>query len=399
VSGPTLAQALRNAKTTNVDDDGIEPFRVEWPIGENNILEEERMTPETRFAVLGGGNGGQSLAGDLAERGFHVTALYDRFSQAIEAVKERGGVELVGPVRSGFGKVDLVTSDIGEAVAAGDVLMVVVPAFAHEWMAEAMAPHLRDGQTVVLVPGYLGSTLLFRRIFDAQCVQARVTLAETVSLPYATRLVGPAQAGIKGIKKVLFFAALPKEETARVIEILKPALPQLIAVESVLATGLNVSNAIGHVPTYLLNLGRIEDDMPSGHFDWHNWATPRVKKVSEAIDRERVRVAQALGVPGYSKAELSQLQYAGEPWKIIQPTGDIPESSATVPPRYITEDVPHGLVPVALLGRLLAVPTPVTDSLIDLASTIDEVDYWQKGRTLEKLGLAGLAPDEIRALV
>ncbi len=354
---------------------------------------------EHLFSVLGGGNGGQSLAGDLAERGFHVAAIFDRFPQAVAAVGQRGGVELVGPVRSGFGKIDLATSDLGQAVAAGDVLLVVVPAYAHEWMAENMAPHLRDGQTVVLVPGYPGSSLIFRRIFRQKGVTARVLIAETVSLPYATRLVGPAQAGIKGIKRVLQIAALPHGDTARVLDVLKPALPQLEPTDNVLVTAMNVSNPIGHVPTYLLNLGRIEGAMPKGHFDWHDWATPRIKKVSIGIDNERVQVAAALGVHAYTKAELSQMQYAGEAWKIIQPAGEIPASSETIPDRFITEDVPHGLVPVASFGRILGVPTPVIDSLIWIACTVQGVDYWKEGRTLEKMGLAGLSVDQIKQSV
>jgi opine dehydrogenase len=158
-------------------------------------------------------------------------------------------------------------------------------------------------------------------------------------------------------------------------------------------------NPIGHVPTYLLNLGRVESALPTGHFDWHDWETPKIKKVSHAIDTERVRVAEAMGVRAYSDVELTHMWYAGEPWKIIQPTGAIPQNSETVPLRYIVEDVPHGLVPTASLGRLLGIPTPVTDSLINLASSIQGVDYWQEGRTLDKLGLAGLTVDEIKALV
>ena len=58
------------------------------------------MEHAAKFVIIGAGNGGQSLAGDLAERGFHVAALYNRFPEALEHVQQRGGVELVGPVRS-----------------------------------------------------------------------------------------------------------------------------------------------------------------------------------------------------------------------------------------------------------------------------------------------------------
>ena len=107
---------------------------------------------------------------------------------------------------------------MGEAVRSGDVLFVVVPAFAHEWIAEQVAPHLQDGQIIVLTPGYFGGTLVFRKIFQERGVDAKVTLAEVPSLPYATRIIGPAQVGIKGIKKRLLLAALPATETDRVLQ-------------------------------------------------------------------------------------------------------------------------------------------------------------------------------------
>jgi opine dehydrogenase len=35
---------------------------------------------------------------------------------------------------------------------------------------------------------------------------------------------------------------------------------------------------------------------------------------------------------------------------------------------------------------MLGVPTPVTDALIALASILNEENYWELGRTVEKLG-------------
>lgn len=357
------------------------------------------MSNGLKYVILGGGNGGQSIAGDIASRGAEVAALYDRFPEAVAGVAKRGGVELLGPVRNGFGKVALVTSDIGKAVSAGNVLLVVVPGFAHEWMAENMAPHVRTGQIVVIVPGYTGSSLIFRKIWKKLGAAPGVVIAETASLPYATRLVGPGQAGIKGVKRVLEVAALPSTDTQRVIDALQPAFlaPHFEAADNVLGAGINNINPMDHVPFYLLCLGRIEGAMPTGHFDWHDWMTPRVKLVAKALDRERREVAAALGVKAYVKEELAFKWYAGEPWKIIQPTGEIAQSSETVPSRYVTEDVPHGLVPIASLGRAMGVATPVTDSLITIGSTIMGVDYWKEGRSLQRLGLEGLSPDQIRA--
>jgi len=44
--------------------------------------------------------------------------------------------------------------------------MVVVPAFAHAFIAEECAPYLRDGQIVVLNPGRTGGALEFRHVLQ-----------------------------------------------------------------------------------------------------------------------------------------------------------------------------------------------------------------------------------------
>ncbi len=71
----------------------------------------------------------------------------------------------------------------------------------------------------------------------------------------------------------------------------------------------------------------------------------------------------------------------------------------TVYNRYITEDIPMSLVPIASLGRLVGVPTPAIDSIILLGSILHGVDYWAEGRTVESLGLAGKSLKEIRRYV
>ena len=67
--------------------------------------------------------------------------------------------------------------------------------------------------------------------------------------------------------------------------------------------------------------------------------------------------------------------------------------------RYIFEDVPMSLVPIASLGRALGAATPTIDMIIDLANLLHGVDYRSSGRTVEKLGLAGLSVKEILEVV
>jgi opine dehydrogenase len=67
--------------------------------------------------------------------------------------------------------------------------------------------------------------------------------------------------------------------------------------------------------------------------------------------------------------------------------------------RYLSEDVPYGLVPIASLGNLAGVETLITKAIIMLASVINKTNYWQEGLTVEKLGFDGLSPREIFGLL
>ncbi len=112
-----------------------------------------------KFCVLGAGNGGLAVAGHLVLKGFQTT-IFNRSQFRLSAVRARGGIELEGEVE-GFAPIELATTDAGEAIREADVLMVVVPANGHRFMAERTAPHLRDGQVVLLNPGRTGERLSF----------------------------------------------------------------------------------------------------------------------------------------------------------------------------------------------------------------------------------------------
>ena len=55
--------------------------------------------------------------------------------------------------------------------------------------------------------------------------------------------------------------------------------------------------------------------------------------------------------------------------------------------RYITEDVPTGLVPLSSLGKRLNIPTPTINSIIGLANALFNFDFYKNGRTMEKVGI------------
>jgi len=62
--------------------------------------------------------------------------------------------------------------------------------------------------------------------------------------------------------------------------------------------------------------------------------------------------------------------------------------------RYITEDIPMSLVPIAALGQSYGVSVRGIDSIIRLACIIHRTDYWRRGRTLDRLGIDQMSVSE-----
>jgi opine dehydrogenase len=343
------------------------------------------------------------MAAHLALLGCRVT-LYNRTPERVAAIKARGGIDLEnadGP--RGFGRLACVTSDMAEALAEADLVMVVVPSSAHADIARAVAPHLRDGQIIVLHPGRTFGAIEFHKVLCDQGCKADVTVSEAETFIYASRSDGPAQARIFRIKEAVPVAALPATRTPRVLESLHPAYPQYIDGGSVLHTGLNNMGAIFHPALTLLNAGRIE----STHGDYQFYiegVTPSVARVLEVLDRERVTVAASLGIRGRTALEWLKLAYDANGEDLNEAIHNQPgyfgiKAPSTLNHRYIFEDVPMSLVPIAALGQHFGVSVRGMDSIIRLACIIHRTDYWRRGRTLEKLGIDKLSVSELTQFV
>jgi opine dehydrogenase len=357
------------------------------------------------FTVIGAGHGGKAMAAHLALMGFSVT-LYNRTPERVEIIKKRGGIELESEQEGGphgFGKLAKVTSDIGDALKRSDVIMVVLPSSAHADIAKASAKHFRDGHIVILHPGRTCGALEFSKVIRDNGCKADVTIAEAETFIYASRSDGPAQARIFRIKEAVPLAALPATQTQKVLDVIQEAYPQFIDGVDVLHTGLNNMGAIFHPALTLLNAGWIE----STHGDYEFYidgASPSVSRMLEVLDRERVTVASALGIRARTALEWLKLAYDTTGEDLHDAIHNQPgyygiKAPSTLNHRYLFEDVPMSLVPIASLGIRYGVSVRGMESLIRIASIIHQTDYWRRGRTVEKLGLAEWSVSELTRFV
>lgn len=361
----------------------------------------ENNKNDISFAVIGGGHGGQGMAAYLAYFGQKVN-LYNRTITKLEKVIEQGYIEMEGCI-SGRGYLDIVTDDIERAINGADVVMVALPASAHKDIANLIAPYVSSGQYIVLNPGRTGGALEFKNIIRSKNPGKNVCIVEAQTLLFACRVIEEGKVAMLSRKNEVKVAALPAIRTKEFISVINYIIPEFIEAGSVLDTSFNNIGAILHPIPTILNCGRIESTR--GDFMYYiDGITPSVEKIIEEVDNERMQIAYALGAEVISLREWLGYTYDAYGDTLCEALSNVKgywgiKAPSTMDNRYIFEDVPQSLVPIAKMGRYLGIKTPIIDSMIHLASIMHDKDYFYLGRSVEDMGLGGLSVEEIKSYV
>lgn len=363
-------------------------------------------TMKRPVTVLGAGNTGCAVAANLALRGYEVI-LGDlpTFEWALEPIRGSREIRLDGVSERGAGRLAAVTSDLGEALECSELILLIVPAYGHRPFAEALAPHLRAGHTLVLTPGTLGTLEFVQVLRRAGCDPLRegITLAETDTAPYVCRKTAPNAAHIWGVVSGLGTAVYPVSETGRVLTELgalftvdgrQRSREAVLPYPNVLACGLSAMNPVVHPPGVLMNAGRVEYSRGEFYF-YEEGVTPAVCDVILSLDEERRAIGRALGfrlLPVHEAFHQAGFGPQGDLWSVINGSRMLTQLRApgAVNTRWLTEDVPYGLAAWASLGDELGVETPTMDALVRLGLIVTGLAGAPCGRGAAELGLAGL---------
>ncbi len=272
-------------------------------------------------------------------------------------------------------------------------------------VARLLSKLLKDGQTILLVQGGTGGSLVVRNELVRSGCRARVDVCEMDNYPFSLAWPQPTSMSFTIRKEWLQIGALPAARGPAVLAKLSAAFPQAVAAPNTLHTGLNNANGILHVANMVANIGRLEST-GNGYRFYAEGYTPSAIKVLERVSAERLAVARALGVsvPGIHEWLCETYQLGGDTLAETfgrlthAPTGPYQwtPTPRSMEHKYITEDVPCGLVPMSALGDVVGVDTPVIDGLIALSSAMLGRDFRQEGRNLEYLGLADRSPEQVK---
>ena len=276
-----------------------------------------------------------------------------------------GGVETEG-LGSGFAPIERIGTDLASIVEGADVIIVVTGGHRQPSVAKALAPLLRDGQTVLPIQGNTGGSLVFRRVLDPSRLQGQDRSCRDGQLS----LFGPqARAGEDEAGRHQALAAdrrFPGNDIDAVFATLGPLFPTAEKAPKFIHTGFMNANALLHVANCMANATRIEtagntsSSMPKA-------VTP-VARVYTAISDERVKAAAALGAKVRTLTDWFDAVY-----KVREPTlpeamqkltfnADGPYGGTPTPKsferNFVAEDVPVGLMPMVALGKKAGVDMP-----------------------------------------
>jgi opine dehydrogenase len=349
--------------------------------------------PNPRVTILGGGNTAFAVAANLSLRDVDVT-LYEipSFESALEPILELSIINLLGVGEKGPARIHRLTTNIQEALDASDLILLIVPAYAHRTFAEVCAPHLTPGKTVVAMPGTLGS-LEWAQILREAGTEG-VTLAEVDTAPYVCRKTAPDTATIWGIVTGLGLGVLPSSDTERVREMLEPLFPGVTCYPDVMAAGLAAMNPVVHPAGVLMNAGRVEYSHGEFHF-YEEGVTPSVARVIMQVDAERRAIAVALGydlIPANEAFHRAGFGPQGDLWSAINGSYMLTRLKApgTLESRWLTEDIPYGLASWHSVGAQYGIDAPTMRGLVDIGSVVMGFDGWTSGRGVKELGIENM---------
>ncbi|WHR51325.1 NAD/NADP octopine/nopaline dehydrogenase family protein [Vibrio furnissii] len=339
------------------------------------------------IAIVGAGNAGCAHAAMFTLQGHLVNliktsnSLHDKnFAKIIE----QGGINYEHENDSGFVALNLITRNLEEGLEGVQAIVVMTQTLQHKVIANRILNALpKTVEYILIIPGYMGS--LYYSSLD------NVTIIEGESTPYDARITRP------GKVKILFqnvrnaIGILGNKNNDKALEFCKSLVPTYSKFRSsVLESALHNPNLVVHTIGAIMSAARIEHSQ--GEFWMYKEAfTPSIWNLISKLDNEKnIVISYFKGIPSpyveecKFRNELDLEQDAMEVFRSYAHEGG-PKGPENVNTRYIYEDVPMGLVLLESLGAEIGVELPIASSLINIASSLLDIDFRVEGRTVSNL--------------
>ncbi|MDG2407004.1 MAG: NAD/NADP octopine/nopaline dehydrogenase family protein, partial [Paracoccaceae bacterium] len=266
----------------------------------------------------------------------------------------------------------LIASSAQNLAENNDTLIIALPAYGHKKVMEELAPYVYQGQHIIISSHASMGAIYMAQLLAVRGVKAPITAWGT------TVVTGRRQSGavvlVNTLRNRVDLCTVPSTESDGALERCKQLFGDRFKPrEGLLAISLSNLNPQNHLGIALGNITRME----RGEV-WSQGqnVTPKVGRLLEQLDLERVAIADALGlkvktifehfsssfqVPIASISEMNQQMHA---------KGKSGTGPTTADSRYVTEDVPYGLQLTAILGRLVGKQPKLHEAGIEIFSAM-----------------------------
>lgn len=343
-----------------------------------------------KIAVIGAGGTGLALSAILAAGGHEVCLADAPSHQAVLDGAVRAGVLRTRGAATFEGRPALVTTDIGEAVRRSELVVCCTISNRDEEVARAIAPWLEERHAVLIGAGN-GASIVYHNVLEA-CGKGSVLTAETAGNFFPARVTGDGEATV-GLplspKSVTAFPPSRAAEAARRFE----EVWELMPCDSMFEALFNGPNLICHSAGCVLNLSAI--GRSGGTFNlFTDGLSEELLNVTDALWQEKARVYEAMECTT-SPAPRGMLSGVMDPENGAYRDFRLMDGPGTIAHRYITEDVPYLTCFFLSIARAAGVDVPLFEGVVGILSAAAGRDFYAEGRTLERLGLAGITRAEL----
>lgn len=354
-----------------------------------------------KVTIIGCGNAGLIHAAKIFQKGIKVGLL--KTSQTANSVyydliSQKGEYEVVDETDGGRRlsvKPEFICRNAEKAVSFADIIMVMTTTLQHEDVARLIAPYVRNGQIIVLCPGYMGS-LIFKKYINKD-----ITYSEWETTAYNGRIMNNSFVRITFYNPRNAVSVLPVKRADAVLGELSKLFDNTHYLRKhILESALHNPNMIVHPIGILFSASRIE--YSGGEFWMYREAfTPSVVNVIKTFDMHKNRILEAFGCEPLDYFEAAKWRNEED---LSIPAMDVfhsfGESSNKGPSfinhRYLNEDVPMGLGLYISIAKVLGHDASIQESIMNLASALLNKDLKSKARTIQYLlGKSVVSYDDI----
>lgn len=353
-----------------------------------------------KIAILGAGNAGCAVGADLSLKGHQVTLIktsHAMHDENFNYLLENDGKFVINE----FGEISetniyKVTRDL-EEISNNEVIIIYIQTNYHKDLIKRIVKYFKDDQIILINPGYLSSAYIL------EYCDKNIIIAEAQSSFIDGRIMenGYFRVGFRNVRNPIGIYPTRRKEEA--IEKLDKLDERFVYLDSIIEAAIHNPNMIVHTVGSVMSIPRIEiakEDFCMYHEAYtreniHTW------KILEKLDDEKMDVLQKLGFERLSyenackyRNSLDESIDAKEVFLDYAAMDTRAKGPVKVDSRYISEDVPEGLVMLESLAKVLEVKTPIATSLIEIASAALGRDLRENGRSVESLGY-----DNIKKLI